>query len=46
MIAHIAISPVIRAQGLKDPEKNIREAYKLLLKETDKNKEYNGKGKK
>ncbi len=39
MIAFIAISPAIRAQGLKDHEKNIREAYKLLLKETDKNKD-------
>jgi Ca2+-binding EF-hand superfamily protein len=38
-ISFLVISTVISAQGLKDKEKNIHDAYKMLLKETDKNKD-------
>jgi len=39
MVISVAITQMIFAQGLKDNEKNIREIYKALLKETDKNKD-------
>jgi Ca2+-binding EF-hand superfamily protein len=39
LIIFVAITQMFFAQGLKDSEKNIREIYKALLKETDKNKD-------
>ncbi|MCX6243169.1 MAG: hypothetical protein NTU98_00560 [Bacteroidetes bacterium] len=39
IIVFIAGFQQIRAQSQKDIEKNAREAYKMLLKETDKNKD-------
>jgi hypothetical protein len=35
----LATSGAILAQNQKEMEKNVREAYKLVLKETDKNKD-------
>jgi Ca2+-binding EF-hand superfamily protein len=39
IIGFIAVSALIRGQSQKDIEKNAREAYTMLLKETDKNKD-------
>jgi Ca2+-binding EF-hand superfamily protein len=39
LIALFATSSIIIAQNQKEMEKNVREAYKMVLKETDKNKD-------
>ena len=39
LITAQAFSAVIQAQGQKDLEKKVHEAYQTLLKETDKNKD-------
>jgi len=39
LVLSLAVSPALRGQNQKDIEKNTREAYKMLLKETDKNKD-------